>query len=137
MFYKVGLVMTAVVIVIAAFAQRPQPFATLTADVTVNSAKGGFAGFGKNAELSPGIYTFRLIGSTVRYGEGQKISEIALLRMNIETKDAYFTLNGIGDTKTVHVPVDCTLSLFFVPGEPTYDDSGTVTVEIKRHGPNP
>jgi hypothetical protein len=136
MFYKIGLVMAAMVIVVA-LAQRPQPFATLTADVTVNSAKGGFADFGKNVELRPGIYTFRLIDSTVRYGEGQKISEIALLRMNIETKDAYLTLNGIGDTKTVHVPVDCTLSIFFVPGEPTYDDSGTATIEITRHGPNP
>jgi hypothetical protein len=136
MFYKVGLIMAAVVVVVAG-TQRPQPFATLTADVTVNSAKGGFADFGKNVELRPGIYTFRLVESTVRYGTQQKISEIALLRMNIETKDAYFTLNGIGDTKTVHVPVNCTLSLFFVPGEPTDDDSGTVKVEISRHGPNP
>jgi hypothetical protein len=115
--------------------QQPQPIATLTADVRVNSAKGGFADFGKNIELSAGTYTFRLVESTVRYGEQQKISEIALLRMNIETKDAYLTLNGIGDAKTVTVPIDCTLSVFFVAGEPTYDDSGSVKVEILRHRP--
>jgi hypothetical protein len=113
---------------------HPRPVATLTADVAVNSATGGFADFGKNIELPAGTYTFRLVDSTVRYGEQQSISEIALLRMNIETKDAYLTLNGIGDTKVVRVPTDCTLSVFFVPGEPTYDDSGSVTVEVFRHG---
>jgi hypothetical protein len=111
---------------------REKLLCTLTADVTVNRVSGGFAERGKNCELDPGTYTFKLVNSTVRYGQGQRVSEIVLLRMNMETKDAYLTLNGIGDTKTVNVPTGVSLSVFFAPGEPTYDDQGTATVEVFR-----
>jgi hypothetical protein len=81
----------------------PGPLYTLIAKVTENRVSGGFADRGKNVELTAGTYTFRLANSTVVYGQGQSISEIVLLRMNIQTNDAYLTLNGIGDTKTVEV----------------------------------
>jgi len=43
------------------------------------------------------------------------------------------TLNGIGDEKLLEVNSDeVTFSVFFAPGEPTYDDSGKATVEIYR-----
>lgn len=91
---------------------KPEPLYTLIAKVTENRVSGGFADKGKNVELTAGTYTFRLANSTVVYGQGQKISEIVLLRMNIQTNDAYLTLNGIGDTKTVEVPTNCSFSVF-------------------------